>query len=389
VAASAALRVGLLAGEVSGDRLGAGLIREIRRVYPDAVFEGVGGRRMIEAGCRSWLPMDELSVMGLAEVLRHLGRLMEIKRGVTRRFIDHPPDVFVGIDSPDFNLRVETELKAAGIPTVHYVSPSLWAWRPGRARTVARAVDRVLCLLPFEPSFYSDYDVDAVFVGHPMADEIPLHPDRAAARRDLGEPEDGSLVAMLPGSRMTEIRTLALPFAQTAARVAAERPEVRFLIPAATPQLKEPIRAACAAAGVAERVRLVDGRSREVMTAADIVLLASGTAALEAALLKRPMVVAYRMSALSQWVLETFRMVRIERFSLPNLVADEELVPEFLQEAVVPEQMADRLLAELDDPGRQAWLTARFCEIHETLACDADRRAAEAVLGVIGRGIGP
>lgn len=387
MAGSRGLRVGLLAGEVSGDRLGAGLIREIRRVYPDAVFEGIGGRRMIEAGCRSWLPMEHLSVMGLSEVLRHLSRLLEIKRSVTRRFIEHPPDVFVGIDSPDFNLRVETVLKAAGIPTVHYVSPSLWAWRPGRARTVAAAADRVLCLLPFEPEFYKDYDVDAVFVGHPMADEIPLHPDRAAARRDLGEAEDGVIVAMLPGSRMTEIKALALPFAEAAALVADQRPEARFLIPAATPHLKESIRAAFAAAGVAERVRLVDGRSREVMTAADVVLLASGTAALEAALLKRPMVVAYRMSALSQWVLETFRMVRIERFSLPNLVADEELVPEFLQDAVVPEFMADRLLSELDDPRRQAWLTDRFCAIHEILACDADRRSAEAVLGVIGRDI--
>ncbi len=389
MAGNGGLRVGLLAGEVSGDRLGAGLIREIRAIYPDAVFEGIGGRRMIEAGCRSWLPMEHLSVMGLAEVIRHLGRLMDIKRNVTRRFIGHPPDVFVGIDSPDFNLRVETALKAAGIPTVHYVSPSLWAWRPGRARTVAGAVNRVLCLLPFEPAFYSNYDVDAVFVGHPMADEIPMHPDRAAARRDLGEPEHGVIIAMLPGSRMTEIRALAQPFAETAARFAERRPEARFLIPAATPHLKEPIRAACATAGVAERVRLVDGRSREVMTAADVVLLASGTAALEAALLKRPMVVAYRMSALSQWVLETFRMVRIERFSLPNLVADEELVPEFLQEAVVPELMAERLLAELDDPRRQAWLTERFCAIHEALACDADRRSAEAVLGLIGRDIRP
>jgi lipid-A-disaccharide synthase len=372
---------------MSGDRLGAGLIREIRRTYPDAVFEGIAGPAMIESGCRSWLPLEELSVMGLSEVARHIGRLLNIKRQVIRRFLGHRPDVFVGIDAPDFNLRVEPALKAAGIPTVQYVSPSLWAWRPGRVRTVAAAVDRVLCLLPFEPDFYRPHGVDAVFVGHPMADEIPMVPDRAAARAALGIPADGVVVAMLPGSRMSEIQSLAGPFADTAAYITARRPDIRFVLPVASSRLKEPVRAAVSAAGVANRVRLVDGRAREVMTAADIVLLASGTAALEAALLKRPLVVAYRMSALSQWILETFRMVRIERFSLPNLIAGEDLVPEFLQDAVDPADMARRLMGLLDDAPRQAELVERFSAMHRLLARDADRRSAQAVLELTGRGV--
>jgi lipid-A-disaccharide synthase len=372
---------------MSGDRLGAGLIREIRRTYPDAVFEGIAGPAMIEAGCRSWLPLDELSVMGLAEVARHLGRLLDIKRRVIRRYLSHRPDVFVGIDSPDFNLRVEPVLKAAGIPTVQYVSPSLWAWRPGRVRTVAAAADRVLCLLPFEPDFYRPHGVDAVFVGHPMADEIPMVPDRTAARQALGIPADGQVVALLPGSRMTEIQALAGPFAETAALISGRRPDIRFILPAASARLKEPIRTALASAGVADGVRVVDGRSRDAMTAADAVLLASGTAALEAALLKRPLVVAYRMSAVSQWILETFRMVRIERFSLPNLIAGEDLVPEFLQDAVVPEDMAERLLALLDDPQRQSDLVDRFSAMHRLLARNADRRSAEAVLELTGRAV--
>jgi lipid-A-disaccharide synthase len=370
---------------MSGDRLGAGLIREIRRTYPDAVFEGIAGPAMIDAGCRSWMPIEELSVMGLAEVVRHLGRLIRIKRRVIRRFLGHRPDVFVGIDAPDFNLRVEPALKAAGIPTVQYVSPSLWAWRPGRVKTVAAAVDRVLCLLPFEPDFYAPQGVDAVFVGHPMADEIPMRPDRPAARKSLGAPAHGVVIALLPGSRMSEIHSLAGPFAETAAHIAARRPDIRFLLPVASARLREPIRAAVSAAGVANRVRLVDGRAREVMTAADIVLLASGTAALEAALLKRPLVVAYRMSALSQWILETFRMVRIKHFSLPNLISGEELVPEFLQDAVDPPDMARRLLGLLDDARRQAELVKRFSDMHRLLARDADRQSAQAVLELTGR----
>jgi len=382
------LRVGLIAGEPSGDLLGAGLVREIRRRYPDAEFFGVAGHAMLAQGVAGWVPMERLSVMGLFEVLKELPGLLKIRRAVTERFLALRPDVVVGIDSPDFTLGVERRLRAAGIRTVHYVSPSIWAWRPGRVHGIGKAADMVLCLLPFEPELYAAHGIAARFVGHPMADEIPPAPDREAARAGLGLAGQGDarqVIALLPGSRMGEVERLGGDFAAAAALLSARHPGVCFVAAMAS----APIRA-CFAAQLAQhapglQVLLVDGRSREVMTAADVVLLASGTATLEAALLKRPMVVAYRVSALTRRVVTALRLMKTARFALPNLLAGESLVPELIQDAVTPQRLAAEAGALLGDRPRREALAARFADLHDSLRRQADRRAAEAVLALVGR----
>jgi lipid-A-disaccharide synthase len=380
-----AFRVGLIAGEASGDLLGAGLVREIRRRYPEALFEGIAGPAMLAEGVRSWLPMERLSVMGLAEVVRHLPELLAVRREVIARFLASRPDVVVGIDSPDFNLGVEAKLRAAGIPTVQYVSPSVWAWRPGRIRKIARAADLVLCLLPFETGVYEQAGLGAVFVGHPMADAIPLEPDRAAARARLGLAGDERVVAVLPGSRVGEVDRLGPVFAGAAGWLARRHPELKFVAPMATAGVRQRFEVHVAAhAGPAE-VRLVDGRSRDVLEAADVVLVASGTATLEAALYKRPMVVAYRVSETTLRVVRALNLIKIRQFALPNLLAGEELVPELLQEAATPQALGEALEAFLEDPERCRALAGRFADIHRALRRDADRRAAEAVLALVGR----
>ena len=382
------LSIGLIAGEPSGDLLGAGLAREIRRYYPDARFYGIAGPAMLAEGVESWAPMERLSIMGIVEVLRHLPGLLELRRELIRRFEVLHPDVVIGIDSPDFTLGVERRLRARGIRTVHYVSPSIWAWRPGRVHGIGRAADQVLCLLPFEPELYAAHGIPALFVGHPMADSIPDAPDRDAARAALGLESSaarGEIVALLPGSRMGEVERLGGEFAAAAALIGARRPGTRFVAAMAS----APIRARFAAQ-LAERapglpVELVDGRAREVMTAADVVLLASGTATLEAALLKRPMVVAYRVSALTSRIVRGLRLMRTTRFALPNLLAGEDLVPELMQEAATPERIEAEVGALLRDPARREALTGRFAVMHAMLRQGADRRAAEAVLDMLGR----
>lgn len=382
------LRVGLIAGEPSGDLLGAGLVREIRRRYPDAEFFGIAGPAMLAQGVEGWVPMERLSVMGIFEVLKDLPGLLQIRRHVTQRFEALGPDVVVGIDSPDFTLGVEQRLRAAGIATVHYVSPSIWAWRPGRVHGIGRAADKVLCLLPFEPALYAGHGIAAEFVGHPMADEIPLAPDRQAARAALGLAARGGareVIALLPGSRMGEVERLGGEFAAAAALLAARHPGVRFIAAMASAPIRERFAMQLAQRAPGLQVQLVDGRSREVMTAADLVLLASGTATLEAALLKRPMVVAYRVSALTQRVVTALGLMKIERFALPNLLAGETLVPELIQDAVTPERIAAEVSALLGDPARREALAARFAGMHQTLRRHADRKAAEAVLALVGR----
>ncbi len=382
------LVVGLVAGELSGDLLGAGLVREIRRRYPDARFCGVAGPAMQAEGMQSWVPMERLSVMGLAEVLRHLPELLRIRRDVTRAFMAVRPHVVVGIDSPDFTLGVERRLRAAGMRTVHYVSPSVWAWRAGRIHGIGRAADHVLCLLPFEPALYAAHDIQASFVGHPMADDIPLHSDQAAARRVLGIPDlrgGPPLVALLPGSRMGEVERLGGEFAAAAALLAARHPGLRCIAPMASAAIRARFTEQLAQRAPGVPVTLFDGCSREAMTAADLVLLASGTATLEAALLKRPMVVAYRVSPLTARMVYALKLLKTRRFALPNLLADEDLVPELIQEAASPERIAAELSALLDDQPRRSRLVARFSEIHALLRRNADRHAAEVVLGLAGR----
>jgi lipid-A-disaccharide synthase len=380
------LRIGVIAGEPSGDLLGAGLVRELRRVYPDASVFGIGGPGMIAAGVESWAPMDSLSVMGLAEVVRHLPELLRLRRRLVDRMLALRPHVFVGIDSPDFTLGVERRLRVAGIPTVHYVSPTIWAWRAGRIKGISRAADEVLCLFPFEPAIYAAHGTAARFVGHPMADAIPFEVDREASRAALGIPPAAGrreVIALLPGSRMGEVERLGGEFAAAAALLAARHPGLRFVAAMASEPLRERFKALLAQRAPGLAVRLVDGRSREVMAAADVVVLASGTATLEAALLKRSMVVAYRMSPLTYRIM--LPLMKSPFIALPNVLAGEELVPELVQDAATPERIAAEASALLADPAHRARLEARFAELHQLLRQGADRQAADAVLRRIGR----
>ncbi len=379
------MRVAMVAGEHSGDRLGAGLIRAIKARHPGARFEGVGGPLMQAEGLQSHAPMEALSVMGLVEVLRHLPRLIGIRRDLVRRFRDDPPDVFVGIDLPDFNLSVERRLKAAGVPTVHYVSPQVWAWRQGRVRTIGRSVDRILALYPFEAEFYARHGVPVDFVGHPAADRFPLRPDCAAAREALGMAQDeGAVIALLPGSRMGEVQRHATLYAQTVARLRERRPDARFITPLAWPGLRAVFHEALVQQGVSDAVQLFDGRADEVMAAADVVLTASGTATLEAMLLKRPMVVAYRLAPLTFWLMK--RLVKVPWVSQPNLLAGEGLVEEYLQSQATPDNLALALHRLLEDRLRTEYLQRRFTELHQTLRRGADDQAAASVVAVVEAG---
>lgn len=377
------LRIGIIAGELSGDLLGAGLIKAIREKHPDAIIDGIGGAQMIAQGFTSLFPLEELSVMGLFEVLAHLPRLLRIRRAVVKHFRADPPDVFVGIDAPDFNLGVERRLKDAGIPTVHYVSPSVWAWRQGRIKTIARSVDRMLTLFPFEAAFYREHKVPVSFVGHPLADLIPERVDSAAARAALHLPADAPLVALLPGSRAGEVARLADVFIATVHCCVHQRPGVHFVVPLANKVTRDIFVHALGRHVGDLPVHLIDGNARQVMAASNAVLLASGTATLEALLLKRPMVVAYRLSPLTYWFAK--RLVRLPHFALPNLLAGRALVPEFIQDAVIPEALGAAVLNCLDDTATRAALIAAFNDLHARLRCDADHSAAAAVLETAGR----
>lgn len=377
-------RVYLVAGELSGDILGAGLMRELKARHPGVAFRGIGGPRMIKEGIDSRVPLETLSVMGLVEVLRHLPGLVRVRRELKRDALAWRPDIVIGIDAPDFNLGLERQLRDAGLPTAHYVSPSVWAWRQGRVKGIARAVDAMLTFLPFEAAFYARHRVPVAFVGHPLADELPLINDRTAARESLGLPAEGPLLALLPGSRANEIRFLGATFLDAAERLCRARGALRVVIPAATPARRAELETLLAGReALGERVTLVDGQSREAMVASDAVLLASGTAALEAMLCHRPMLVAYRMAPLTHWLAK--RLVKTEWISLPNLIARETLVPELIQEAATAEAIAERLGAMFDDPEGRAALERRFAELHATLQRDASRRACEAIEAVAAR----
>jgi lipid-A-disaccharide synthase len=375
------MKIAMVAGEASGDLLGAGLIRAIRERVPGAVFEGVAGPEMIEAGCVRLEDAETLAVMGLIEPLREIPRLLRLRRSLIQRWRDSPPDVFVGIDAPDFNFGLEKKLRRSGIRTVHYVSPSIWAWRAGRINTVREAADRVLCILPFEKPIYDENGVDAVFIGHPKADTIPSFVDVESARQVLGL-DEGQVVAVLPGSRDSEVSRLGPLFAAASARLARRDERLHFVTPAATPKLRAMIEAQLEQAGVAERFTITDGGSIDAMAAADVVLLASGTAALEAALLGKPTVAAYRVAALTALVVRLLGLLKLEYFTIPNLLTETPLVPEFIQEAATPEALAEAVAALLADPDRRLAITRRFNELRSTLALGADARAARAVLEV-------
>ena len=377
------MKIALVAGEASGDLLGAGLIRAIRARVPAASFEGVAGPAMIAAGCERLEDAEALAVMGLIEPLRHVPRLLRLRRSLAKRWIQSPPDVFVGIDAPDFNFGLEKKLRRAGIRTAHYVSPTIWAWREGRVKTVREAADRVLCILPFEKDVYDRHGIDAVFVGHPKADSIPVDIDVASAREVLGLGE-APVIAMLPGSRGSEVSRLGPVFAAAAGRIGAVHPAVQFVTPAATPRLRAMIETQLDRARIAARFAITDGGSIEVMAAADIVVLASGTAALEAALLCKPTIAAYRVSQLTAGIVRLFRMLKTDYFTLPNLLTDTPLIPEFIQEAATAEAIAAEAGSLLQDAARRDEIAKRFAKLRTELALGADDRAAEAVINLAG-----
>ena len=372
----ATLRIALVAGEASGDILGAGLMRALKAQHPAVEFIGVGGPLMQAEGLTSYFPMERLSVMGLVEVLGRLRELLARRKLLIKTLIEEKPDVFIGIDAPDFTLNIELKLRQAGIKTVHYVSPSVWAWRQKRVLKIREGCDLMLTLLPFEARFYEEKGVPVRFVGHTLADAIPLQADRAAARAELGLP-DGPLVALMPGSRGGEVGRLGALFFDAAERLQAQKPGIRFVLPCASPQRRAQIETLLE--GRSLPLTLLDGQSHLALAACDAVLIASGTATLEALLYKRPMVVAYRLAPLTFWILK--RMVKSPYISLPNLLAQRLLVPELLQDDATPEALAKTLLPLIDGGEEQ---TRGFDDIHRTLRRDASNQAADAVLTLIG-----
>ncbi len=371
------LRIGIVAGEASGDILGAGLIRALKQRYPQAEFEGIAGELMLAEGCRSLYPMERLSVMGLVEVLGRLPELLRARKRLIRHFIDNPPDVFIGIDAPDFTLGMERALKDAGIATVHYVSPSVWAWKRKRIFKIKQSTDLLLTLFPFEAEVYRPTEQNLRFVGHPLADVIPAQLDLASARHRFRPQAEGELVALLPGSRGSEIKYLARPFLQTARWLQQQRPELQFILPAANRRRQEQLQQLIEAEFPDLNLKLVLQHSREVMAVADAILIASGTATLEACLLCKPMVVAYRMAGLTYSLYS--RMIKSRWISLPNVLADEEMVPEVLQQRVTPEVMGPLVLKALEDDAYRKRLKRVFGIIGEQLRQNASERAADAV----------
>ncbi|MCL2829359.1 MAG: lipid-A-disaccharide synthase [Betaproteobacteria bacterium] len=381
-----AARIAMVAGEASGDLLGGHLIAALKTRLPEAHFYGIGGPEMAAQGFESWWPSETLAVNGISDALKRAPQLFGIRNDLARRLLAQPPDLFVGIDAPDFNLGLEKKLKTRGITTVHYVSPTIWAWRPGRARTISHAAAHVLALFPFEPELLQKQGIPATFVGHPLADTLPLEPDRAAARSALGIADQTPVVALLPGSREGEVRLLAETFIQTARLIREHLPQASFLVPlptGATRSLFAAARGRLAAADLP--IAVLSGRSIEAMTAADIVLVASGTATLEAALLKRPMVVAYRLTPLS-WLLGRL-MVRLPHVSLPNILADRlqepALVSERLQHEATPERLAADLIALYEDEDARNRQRALFSRLHQMLRQNTAERAADALIACL------
>ncbi|WP_300653609.1 lipid-A-disaccharide synthase [Pseudomonas sp.] len=372
------LRVALVAGEASGDILGAGLMQALKTRHPQIEFIGVGGPRMQAEGLNPYFPMERLAVMGLVEVLGRLPELLLRRRRLIRTLIDAKPDVFIGIDAPDFNLGLELTLRRAGIKTVHYVSPSVWAWRQKRVLKIRDACDLMLTLFPFEAQFYDAHQVPVRFVGHPLADAIPLQADRAAAREALDLPQDSAVVALMPGSRGGEVGRLGALFLDAAVRLRTLRPGIRFVVPCASPERRVQLEQMLVGRDLP--LTLLDGRSHEALAACDAVLIASGTATLEALLYKRPMVVAYKVASLTYLILK--RLVSSAYISLPNLLAERMLVPELIQDSATPEALAQALAPLLNDGEVQ---TEGFDVIHRALRRDASAQAAEAVLKLMGR----
>jgi lipid-A-disaccharide synthase len=377
------LVIGLVAGESSGDTLGAALLQALRARVGEVRAFGIAGPRMRAAGCEVWAESHELAVMGLIEPLAHLPRLIALRRRMAREFAAARPQVFVGIDAPAFNIGLEAKLRALRVPTVQYVSPQVWAWRQGRVRSIAKACDLVLCLFPFETEFYRQHGVAAEFVGHPLADEIPLYTDRAAARQALGLAAEDTVIALLPGSRLGEVQRLGADFLRAARYLQAQRPPLKFIAPMASQQVRQVFALQRERVAPELAVQLIAGQAQQSLIAADAVLVASGTATLETLLTRRPMVVAYRFSALTAFLLRRLGLVKVRHFSQPNLLTGQSLVPEFLQEAVNGEDLGRALLQQLTDTAGRSRLESEFLKVHQRLRVGAADRAAQAILELI------
>lgn len=377
------MRIALIAGELSGDILGAALIGALRQRYPQATFYGVAGPRMVAAGCEAIESIEVLSLMGIAEVLPALPRLLRLRKTLVERFANDRPDAVIGIDAPDFNLGLERRLRQRGLKTVHVVSPSVWAWRQGRVKSIARSVDLMLCLLPFEPKFYAAHAVRAEYIGHPLADELGNEVSALAARQALGFGGDTPLLAVLPGSRVGELKYLAEPFAQTVALLHREMPALRFVTPLAKPKLRPLLQAAMARHAPHVSWTLLEGQSREAMRAADAVLLASGTATLECLLVGRPMVVAYKMAAFTAWLMLKAGLLKTRHVSLPNLLAQEPVVPELIQQAAEPGRLTREILTLLLDATARTRQLQQFDAVRAELKRDSAALAATAIASLL------
>ena len=372
-------RFALVAGEASGDLLAGLLMAGLRERWPDLRAGGIGGAAMVRQGFDPWWPSEKLSVRGYVEVLRHYREIVGIRDRLRQRLLAERPDAFIGVDAPDFNLDLEASLRAQGLRTVHFVCPSIWAWRAERVEKIRRSADHVLCIFPFEPELLAAHGIGATYVGHPLANVIPLAPDRQAARRSLGLAQEGEVVAILPGSRRSEVQYLARRFFEAAVLMKDQRPGLQFVVPA-VPVLREAIAEHARAAGLSD-LRMVEGRSHEVMAACDVTLIASGTATLEAALFKRPMVIAYNMHWLS-WII--MRRKQLQPWvGLPNILCRDFVVPELLQDQATPAALAQATLAWLDEPERVQALQGRFMELHHLLQRDTARLATDAIEKVL------
>ncbi len=370
--------IALVAGETSGDQLGADLIEKLKLQYPQASFVGIGGEKMRTAGMDCWWDCGELALFGLFEVAAHLPRLLKLRRELLQRLLALQPDVFIGIDAPDFNLGLEMKLKSSGIRTVHYVSPTVWAWRPGRVKKIARAADVVLCLFPFEPAFYANHGVEAVYVGHPMADQIAGRPDAKLARAELELDPEREVLALLPGSRMSEVSRLSAPMLEAAAILRQSRPELQLVTALANERVANAFEFALKQSGVPD-VHLIHGQARSVIAASDVVLCASGTATLETLLINRPLVMAYKLAPATYHLAKNLRLIKRQFFSLPNILAKETLIPELIQDEVSAGNLAAAAKAWLNDTEAVEKLQLRFDGLRQDLRCDAGSRAAAAV----------
>lgn len=373
------LRIGIVAGETSGDILAAGMLKCIKQQCPDAIIEGIAGPKMLEQGCKTLFDMEELSVMGLVEVLSRIRRLMFVRKSVLQHFLDNPPDVFIGVDAPDFNLTLEKKLKQQGIKTVHYVSPTVWAWREKRIYGIAEATNLVLSIFPFEKRFYDQHQVPCAFVGHTMADDIPIEPDKSMARDALGLDHDTPVLALLPGSRGGEISMLLAIFLQSAEKVTQQITDLKVVIPAVNATRKKQIEDYLSEHEVNANVSILDGQAREAMISSDAILMASGTATLEAMLCKRPMIAAYRLKWFTHQLMKW--LYKAKYFALPNLLADDLLVPELLQDEVNPDNISAQLLDLMS--GKTEQDMQKFKDIHMSLKQRADQQSANAVLELI------